>query len=36
MRFDRADLQISLEVNGDIDDLLEEGVVLAPLEYLNV
>jgi len=31
MRFDRADLQISLEVNGDIDDLLEEGAVLAPI-----
>lgn len=30
MRFDRADLQISLKVNGDIDDLLEEGAVLAP------
>ena len=26
--FDRADLQISLEVNGDIDDLLEEGAIL--------
>ena len=31
MRFDRADLQISLEVNGDMDHLLEEGAVLAPI-----
>ena len=31
MRFDRIDLQISLEVNGDLDDLLEEGAVLAPV-----
>ncbi len=31
MRFDRVDLQISLEVNGDLDDLLEEGAALAPV-----
>ena len=31
MRFDRSDLQISLEVNGDIDDLLDDGAVLAPI-----
>ena len=32
MRFDRIDMQISLEVNGDLDDLLEEGAVLAPVK----
>jgi len=31
MRFDKADLQISLKANGDINDLLEEGSVLAPI-----
>ena len=31
MRFDRSDLQISLEVNGDIDDLLDDSAVLAPI-----
>ena len=31
MRFDRIDLQISLEVNGDLNDLLKEGAVLAPV-----
>ena len=31
MRFDRIDLQISLEVNGDLDDLFEEGAALAPV-----
>ena len=31
MRFDRIDMQISLEVNGDLDDLLEEGAALAPV-----
>tara|TARA_B100000900_G_scaffold310231_1_gene268984 strand:+ start:1014 stop:1571 length:558 start_codon:yes stop_codon:yes gene_type:complete len=30
MRFDRADMQISLDVNGDLDDLLMEDAVLAP------
>ncbi len=31
MRFDRIDMQISLEVNGDLDELLEEGAALAPV-----
>ena len=30
MRFDRVNMQISLEVNGDLNDLLLEGAVLAP------
>ncbi len=31
MRFDRVDLEISLEVNGDLDELLEQGAFLAPV-----
>ena len=31
MRFNRSDMQISLEVNGNLDDLLSENARLAPL-----
>tara|TARA_B100000287_G_scaffold407770_1_gene433508 strand:+ start:379 stop:936 length:558 start_codon:yes stop_codon:yes gene_type:complete len=31
MRFDREDMQISLDVNGDLDDLLLEDAVLSPI-----
>ena len=31
MRFNRSDMQISLEVNGNLDDLLSENAKLAPL-----
>ena len=31
MRFDRENMNISLEVNGNIDDLHKEGAVLAPV-----
>ena len=31
MRFNRLTMQISLEVNGDIDDLLDPDSILAPI-----